>query len=58
MKNIKTLAGNDPADGDIAANSVNTFVYDGTNMVLQKPTTASTTEPGLAELATNAEVAT
>lgn len=35
-KSIKTVDGNDPADGDIPASSIQTLVYDGTNFVLQK----------------------
>lgn len=35
VKNIKLVDGSDPLDGDIAANSTNEFLYDGTNMVLQ-----------------------
>ena len=57
-KNIKTLAGNDPADGHIAAASIHTLVYDGTNFQIQKPPTASTAEPSIAEMATDVEVVT
>ena len=35
VKNIKTTNGIDPPTGSIIENSVNTFVYDGTNMILQ-----------------------
>ena len=45
-KSIKLIDGTDPLDGDIIAGSINEFIYDGTNMVLQK----------VAVRATNAEV--
>lgn len=42
-KNIKLVDGSDPLDGDIAANSTNEFLYDGTNMVLQSVALRSVT---------------
>lgn len=50
-KSIKLVNGNDPADWDVASGRTHSFVYDGTNMVLQDPavttTTAITTDPNL-----------
>jgi len=57
-KNIKTLDGNDPQTGAIRASQVVTVVYDGTNMILQNEDIASTTNKGIVELATDAEVIT
>ena len=56
MKSIKTLDGNDPQTGAIRARQVVTVVYDGTNMILQNEDIASTTNKGIVELATDAEV--
>jgi len=52
--NIKTQAGNDPADGDIAAASIRELTYDGTNFVLNV-NRATTAEQGIVEMATDAE---
>ena len=54
-KNIKTRAGNDPADGDVTG--IRELTYDGTNFVLTV-NQATTAEPGLVEMATDAEVTT
>ena len=56
VKSIKTLDGNDPQTGAIRASQVVTVVYDGTNMILQNEDIASTTNKGIVELATDAEV--
>lgn len=58
VKSIKTLDGNDPQTGAIRASQVVTVVYDGTNMILQNEDIASTTNKGIVELATDAEVVT
>ena len=56
-KNIKTRAGNDPADGDIAAGGIIELTYDGTNFILPA-NKATTSEQGIVEMATDSEVAT
>lgn len=56
-KSVKLLNGNDPSDGDIASGKVHVFVYDGTNLILQNPTTtptATTSTPWVTTLATDA----
>lgn len=39
VKNIKMIDGTDPLDGDIIANGVYDFIYDGTNMLLMNTKT-------------------
>lgn len=51
---IKTLWGNAPANGDVIV-GINRVRYNGTNWTLLRPTTASTAEAGLSEMATDAE---
>jgi hypothetical protein len=54
-KAIKTLAGNDPQDGDIAANSIHELTYDGTNFILDS-FRATSAEKGEVELSTDQEI--
>lgn len=54
---IKTLWGNDPANWDVII-GLNRVQYNGTNWTLLRPTTASTAEPWLAEMSTDAEAIT
>jgi hypothetical protein len=57
VKNIKTLDGNDPQSGAVRV-GVNTFIYNGTSMILQSEDFATATNKWVAEMATDAEVVT
>lgn len=57
-KNIKTLDGNDPQTWVIRANGTALLMYDGTNFVIQSEDFATTSNKGIIEIATDAEVST
>ena len=54
-KNVKTVDGNDPQNWVIRANMIVHLVYDWTNLILQNEDFATTTNKGIAEMATDAE---